>query len=129
MRRKAKGAHPARLPPYLERHCVETTQARRFDDRMEVNHLENENRKSDNAGQNSIVESMKDNLKTIDSGTAPWMILGFCLPMIGLVLYLVWKDTREADSKAAGTGALLSVCISAAFYVLMMAGTMAHVFL
>ena len=96
---------------------------------MRRHQMGNERRQPDEGNNTGMIESFKTNLKSIDSGTAPWMILGFCLPMIGLVLYLVWKDTREADSKAAGTGALLSVCISAAFYVLMMAGTMVHIFM
>lgn len=41
-----------------------------------------------------------------------WGILGCCIPVVGLVLFLVWKDTKPKSSKAAGIGALICVaCI------------------
>lgn len=47
-----------------------------------------------------------------DSGTSiGWGILGFFIPMVGLILYLVWKTDRPKDSKAAGIGALVSVIL------------------
>ena len=41
-----------------------------------------------------------------------WGILGFFIPLAGLVLFLVWKDTKPKSSKAAGVGALISVGVS-----------------
>ena len=38
-----------------------------------------------------------------------------CIPIAGLILFLVWKDTKPRTAKAAGIGAL--VCVIA--YVLM----------
>ena len=32
-----------------------------------------------------------------------------CIPIVGLVLFLVWKDTKPRNAKAAGIGALVSV--------------------
>ena len=47
-----------------------------------------------------------------DSGTSiGWGILGFFIPIVGLILYLVWKTDRPKDSKAAGIGALVSVIL------------------
>ena len=40
---------------------------------------------------------------------------GGCIPIAGLILFLVWKDTKPRTAKAAGIGAL--VCVIA--YVLM----------
>ena len=54
----------------------------------------------------------------VDSGSAGWAVLGFCIPLVGLILYLVWKDTKPMSSKMAGKGALISVIVSVAFYVL-----------
>lgn len=34
-------------------------------------------------------------------------ILGFCVPVAGLVLYIVWKDNKPKTAKAAGIGALI----------------------
>lgn len=42
-----------------------------------------------------------------------WGLLGFFVPVAGLVLYLVWQIERPMAAKAAGTGALISVIIGA----------------
>ncbi len=54
-----------------------------------------------------------------DTGSIGWGILGFCIPLVGLILYLVWKDTKPLSSKVAGKGALISVIVSVVLYVLM----------
>lgn len=54
-----------------------------------------------------------------DNGGFGWGLLGCCIPVAGLVLFLVWKDTKPKTSKAAGIGALVSVGILVLFYVLM----------
>ena len=89
-----------------------------------------ENRQQTPKGDNkeNIFATIGENIKSMDSRTAPWMFLGFCLPVAGLVLYLAWKDTREADAKAAGTGAALSIGITVALYGMMMAVTMLRIF-
>lgn len=43
-----------------------------------------------------------------DNGSIGWGVLGFCVPIAGLILFLVWKDTKPKCSKAAGIGALAS---------------------
>lgn len=55
----------------------------------------------------------------VDNGGFGWGALGFCIPIVGLVLYLVWKETKPRTAKAAGKGALVSVIIGVAWYVLM----------
>ena len=40
-----------------------------------------------------------------------WGIIGFVVPIVGLILYLVWKDTNPNQAKAAGIGALIYACI------------------
>lgn len=47
-----------------------------------------------------------------DKGNIGWGVLGFFFPLVGLILFLVWKDTKPGDSSMAGKGALLSVIIS-----------------
>ena len=56
---------------------------------------------------------------TPDNGGFGWGLLGFCIPIAGLILFLVWKDTKPKSSKAAGIGALVSVILVVVFYVLM----------
>ena len=53
-----------------------------------------------------------------DDGGFGWGLLGFCIPVVGLILYLVWKDERPLTAHAAGKGALISVIFSVVVYVL-----------
>ncbi|MBQ3487188.1 MAG: zinc ribbon domain-containing protein, partial [Clostridia bacterium] len=45
--------------------------------------------------------------------------MGFCIPLVGLILFLVWKDTKPKSAKSAGIGALVSVGVGLLFYILM----------
>lgn len=47
-----------------------------------------------------------------DSGSFGWAVLGFFIPLVGLILWLVWKDTKQKSAKMAGIGALVGVGIS-----------------
>ena len=53
-----------------------------------------------------------------DEGGFLWGLLGCCIPIAGLILFLVWKDTKPNTAKAAGIGALVSVGAYILFYVL-----------
>ena len=53
-----------------------------------------------------------------DSSSFGWALLGFCIPIAGLILYLVWKDNTPLKAKSAGKGALVSVIISVVFYII-----------
>lgn len=57
----------------------------------------------------------------IDDGSIGWAFLGFFVPIAGLILYLVWKDTKPLSAKMAGKGALIYCIVAAAiivFYIL-----------
>ena len=47
----------------------------------------------------------------VDSGSFGWAVLGFFIPLIGLILFLVWKDTKPRSAKQAGMGALVGVVL------------------
>lgn len=53
-----------------------------------------------------------------DNGGFGWGVLGCCVPIVGLILFLVWKDSKPKTAKAAGIGALVSVCLSILYYIL-----------
>ncbi len=53
-----------------------------------------------------------------DSSSFGWALLGFCIPIVGLILYLVWKDNTPLKAKSAGKGALVSVIVSAVIYII-----------
>lgn len=57
----------------------------------------------------------------VDKGGFGWGLLGYCVPVVGLILFLVWKDTKPKTAKAAGIGALVSVILAAVVYVLLFA--------
>lgn len=54
----------------------------------------------------------------VDSGSFGWAVLGFFFPVVGLILFLVWKDQKPLTSKKAGIGALVGVISSVVFYVI-----------
>ncbi len=64
-------------------------------------------RRSDTRGEESLP----------DYGGAGWGLLGFCFPLVGLILFLVWNTTRPRTAKAAGIGALISVVFSFGVYI------------
>ena len=47
-----------------------------------------------------------------DSGSAGWGFLGCCFPLVGLILFLVWKDNKPRSAKSAGIGAIIGVVIT-----------------
>lgn len=58
------------------------------------------------------------NMPAPDDGGFLWGLAGCCVPILGLILFLVWKDERPNTAKAAGIGALISVGLSIAYVVL-----------
>lgn len=57
--------------------------------------------------------------KETDSSNLGYALLGFFLPLVGLILFLIWKDEYPLRARSAGKGALISVIISFAAGVLL----------
>ena len=53
-----------------------------------------------------------------DAPSIGFAILGFWAPVVGLILYLVYKDTAPQKANSAGTGALIGFCASFAFSII-----------
>ena len=53
-----------------------------------------------------------------DAPSTGFAVLGFFFPLIGLILYLVNKDTAPLKAKSAGKGALIGFCVSLAFSII-----------
>lgn len=53
-----------------------------------------------------------------DSDSFGWACLGFCIPVVGLILWLIWKDNYPMKAKKAGVGALASVIVTVVIYVI-----------
>ena len=47
-----------------------------------------------------------------EENTWGWGVLGFFLPLVGLILFLVWKETKPKASKSSGMGALIGFVAS-----------------
>lgn len=49
-------------------------------------------------------------------------LLSFCIPILGLILYLTWKDQKPVSAKAMGKAALigfiLGIVVSVAYYII-----------
>jgi uncharacterized membrane protein YvbJ len=57
----------------------------------------------------------------VDNGGIGWGLLGCCIPIVGLILFLVWKDSKPKTSKAAGIGALVGVILAVIYYIIAIA--------
>ncbi len=53
-----------------------------------------------------------------DSSSFGWGLLGFCVPIVGLILWLIWKNDTPLKAKSAGIGALVSVIASVILYII-----------
>ena len=61
-----------------------------------------------------------DTPPVVDNVGFCWGLLGCCVPIAGLILFLIWKDTKPKTAKAAGIGAIVSVVLGVLYYVLIM---------
>ncbi len=62
---------------------------------------------------------MDNNTNTNDKGGFLWGLLGCCIPLVGLILFLVWKDNKPKTAKAAGIGAIVGVVLCVVYYIVM----------
>jgi hypothetical protein len=53
-----------------------------------------------------------------DARSAGYAVLGFFIPIVGLILYLIWKDTAPLRAKSAGKGALIGFIVSVALGII-----------
>ena len=67
------------------------------------------------------VASQNSNQSIVNPNDAPntgFAVLGFFIPIVGLILYLLNKDTYPLKAKSAGKGALIGFCVGIAFSIL-----------
>ena len=74
---------------------------------------------STNTSVNYVQNGQQSAPPVVDNGGFLWGVLCCCIPIVGLVLFLVWRETKPLTAKAAGIGALVSVIIGVLWYVLM----------
>lgn len=56
--------------------------------------------------------------KTQDTSSFGWGLLGFCIPVAGLILYLVCKDGAPLKAMSAGKGALIGFIAAIVLYII-----------
>ena len=54
----------------------------------------------------------------VDTGSFGWAVLGFFVPIAGLVLWLVWKDTKPRDSRMSRNGFIAGIALTVAIWVI-----------
>ena len=59
--------------------------------------------------------------EVVVNGGFGWGLLGCGVPIVGLILFLVWKDSRPNTAKSAGIGALVAVVCIVIWYILVFA--------
>ena len=68
-------------------------------------------------------DNNSDNKNTVKSVSTEglfvvWGILGFFIPLAGLILFIIWNKDKKKDAMAAGIGALIRVIIMVSTYAL-----------
>ena len=56
--------------------------------------------------------------QTQDARSGGFAFLCFLFPIVGLILYLVWKDTLPLRAKSCGKGAIIGVIVSVVFSII-----------
>ena len=49
--------------------------------------------------------------KKEDKGGFLWGLVGFLVPILGLIFFIIWREEKPKTSKAVGIGALVSVIL------------------
>ena len=51
-------------------------------------------------------------MSNYDSTSLGWAFISFLIPLLGLILWLVWKDNYPMKASSCGKGALICVILS-----------------
>ena len=54
-----------------------------------------------------------------DAPSGGYAALGFFFPVVGLILYLVWKDQTPLRARSAGKGALIGMIVGVVLSILL----------
>ncbi len=55
---------------------------------------------------------------TQDAPSIGFAILGFFIPLVGLILYLIWHNTKPKQATSAGKGALIGFIVNIVFSII-----------
>lgn len=84
--------------------------------------------KCTNCGNNNIVtmSEERDSSRPLPVTEAPvkehgfigWGILGFFFPLVGWILYYVWRNSQPANARLAGIGGIVGFVVSLALQII-----------
>lgn len=77
-----------------------------------VYNLKSNTNNNSNSQQTSRENNYTQQNSNGDSGGAGWGLLGFCIPLVGIVLYFVFRDEKPYTAKACLNGALISIALT-----------------
>jgi len=75
------------------------------------NYNNNNNYSNNNNNYNNNNYSNNKQSYSVDTGNGGWALLGFCIPIVGIVLYLVWKNEKPNTARVCLNGALVSIAL------------------
>ncbi len=58
--------------------------------------------------ENGYIQNKRNN----ETASFGWAVLGFFIPIVGLILFLIWKDEKTEEAKLCGKGALVGAIVS-----------------
>lgn len=68
------------------------------------------------SSMNSTMQNVSANSN--DAPSTGFAVLGFFIPIVGLILYLVWKNESPKKAKSCGKGALTGFIVGIAFSII-----------
>jgi len=63
-------------------------------------------------GSAQTKQNQNRNVSVVDNGGFGWGLLGFCIPLVGLILWIIWKDEKPNTAKSLITGAAIGFALS-----------------
>ena len=84
----------------------------------------NSNRVNSSSGSSSNYHRPSNTSTTADTGGGGWGLLGFCLPIVGIIMYFIWKDEKPYNAQALLNGALISIVIAFIFNLFVGCGSL-----
>ena len=65
-----------------------------------------------------LYQNISNNQSGDDTGNVGWGVLGFFIPLVGLILFIVWNSTKPKNAKMAGIGALIGFVLLFVIYLI-----------
>lgn len=75
----------------------------------------------ENCGHSMVYENTNNYQKPImeEKNTFWWGVLGFFIPVAGLIIFLIWLHERPKSAKSAGIGALIRTVLTIGMIIIM----------